>query len=117
MSRLLIITHPSLVAGFQIAGVEAVGAEDPDTAAEIALEMIAEQESGLLAIDSSLLENMDRGMRERLQSAKHLPILAIPGGEPLGMGASRRARIVEMIRQAIGFHMTFKRRTDEVEEE
>jgi vacuolar-type H+-ATPase subunit F/Vma7 len=116
MSRLVVITHPSLVSGFQIAGVEAVGAEDPDTAAEFALKMIDEGETGLIAIDSSLLDNMDRGKRERLQSAKHLPILAIPGGEPLGTSASRRARIIEMIRHAIGFHMTFKRRTDEMEE-
>ena len=32
MSHLMIITHPSLVAGFHLAGVEAFGVETPERA-------------------------------------------------------------------------------------
>jgi hypothetical protein len=34
--------------------------------------------------------------------------LPIPDGQPLRPGTSQRQRIAEMIRRAIGFHITFR---------
>jgi len=113
MSRLLVLTRPTLVAGFQLAGVDAYGADDIETAEELIAGWLESGEVDLLAIDDGLLERMDPGLVQRLETSDQLPFLAIPGGEPLGPEASRRYRIAEMIRRAIGFHITFKGEDEE----
>lgn len=108
MSRLLVLTRPSLAPGFQLAGVDVFSAEDLETAQFMIENWLEAGETGLIAIDDGLLENMDPILLKRLETSDNLPYLAIPGGEPLGLEASRRHRITMMIRQAIGFHITFK---------
>lgn len=116
MSRLLVVTRPALVHGFQLAGVEAYGAEDVESAQELIENWLKAGEIGLLAIDDGLLERMDPDFIRRLETSDRLPFLAIPGGQPLGPEASRKHRIAEMIRRAIGFHITFKGEETEVSE-
>lgn len=116
MSRLLVVTRPALVHGFQLAGVEAYGAEDVESAQELIENWLKAGEIGLLAIDDGLLERMDPVFIRRLETSDRLPFLAIPGGQPLGPEASRKHRIAEMIRRAIGFHITFKGEETEVSE-
>jgi vacuolar-type H+-ATPase subunit F/Vma7 len=116
MSRLLVVTRPVLAIGFQLAGVDAYGAEDVETAQELIGTWLDAGEMGLLAIDDGLLTRMDPAFVKRLEAAEDLPYLAIPGGEPLGPEASRQYRIAEMIRRAIGFHITFKGEETEVNE-
>ena len=108
MSRLLIITRPAYVSGFRLAGVDVFGVADVEAAEELIQEWLRAGETGLLAIDEGILERMDPRVIKQLRAAEQLPYLAIPGGEPLGLEASRRARIAGMIRRAIGFHITFK---------
>ena len=115
MSRLFVLTRSSLVPGFHLAGVDAYGAEDVETAQETIETWLEAGETGLLAIDDGLLERMDPALIKRLETAEQLPYLAIPGGKPLGPEASRRRRIAEIIRRAIGFHITFKGEEDEGE--
>ncbi len=116
MSRLLVITRPNLAVGFQLAGVETFGVEDEEAAQELISAWLEEDEANLLAIDDGLLELMDPVFIKRLESCERLPYLSIPGGRPLGLEATRRYRIAEMIRQAIGFHITFKGEEEESEE-
>ncbi len=108
MSRLLVITRDELVPGFQLAGVDTFGARDVETAQELIERWMAAGEKGLLAIDDGLLERMDPAFLKRLDSYEAMPHLAIPGGRPLGPEASRAYRITQLIRRAIGFHITFK---------
>jgi vacuolar-type H+-ATPase subunit F/Vma7 len=108
MSRLLILTRPNLAAGFQLAGVDAFAAEDVERAQELIDGWIEEREEGLLARDEGLLACMEPAFLKRLQAAPHLPYLAIPGAGKIGTEVSRRHRIADMIRRAIGFHITFK---------
>ncbi len=108
MSRLLVLTRPSLVPGFQLAGVDAFSAEEVETAQLMIESWLQAGETGLLAIDDGLLANMDPILLKRLEISDNLPYLAIPSGEPMVLEASQRHRITMMIRQAIGFHITFK---------
>jgi vacuolar-type H+-ATPase subunit F/Vma7 len=108
MSRLLIVTRTALVPGFRLAGVDAYGVEDVETAQELIDGWLKADEAGLLAIDDGLLEHMDPSFIRLLEVSEKLPYLAIPGGGSLGPEVSRRRRITEMIRRAIGFHITFK---------
>ena len=108
MSHLLVVTRSSLVPGFRLAGVEAFAADDAEEAQSVIARWLAADESGLVAIDDALLAALDPAFRRRLEAADLLPHLAIPGGEPLRPGASRRRRIAELIRKAVGFHITFQ---------
>lgn len=116
MSQLFVVTRPALVPGFQLAGVDAHGVEDIETAQELIEKWITAGEVGLLAIDDSLLAHMDAAFLKHLAACEGLPYLAIPGGQPLGAEASHRQRITALIRQAIGFHITFKGETESSKE-
>jgi vacuolar-type H+-ATPase subunit F/Vma7 len=108
MSRLLVVTRPALVAGFHLAGVEAFPAEDAEAAQRLITEWLDTNEAGLLAVDDGLLIGFDPVFQRRLEAADRLPHVAIPGGGPLGPAGSRRQQIAELIRRAIGFHITFR---------
>lgn len=108
MSQLFVVTRPGLVPGFQLAGVDAHGAEDVETAQDLISTWLDTGEVGLLAIDDGLLDHMEANFIKRLSASEHLLYLAIPGGKPLGPEASQRHRITALIRKAIGFHITFK---------
>lgn len=108
MSQLFIVTRPALVPGFQLAGIEAHGAADVETAQELIITWLDKGETGLLAIDDGLLMEFDPAFIKNLQSHDQLPYLSIPSGQPLGPEASRRYQLVQTIRRAIGFHITFK---------
>ncbi len=107
MSRLLVITRPDLVLGFQLAGVDAFAAEDGEAAGVLVAEWLDAREAGLLAIDERLLSSLKHGVRERLESSDHLLYLAIPSGERVSERRSRQQQIAQMIRRAIGVHITF----------
>ncbi|MFW5943043.1 MAG: V-type ATP synthase subunit F [Chloroflexota bacterium] len=108
MSRLLIITSPFLVPGFRLAGADAYGVEDPETAEALIGDWLDADESGLLAIDEGILETLSPAIIARLQAAERLPFLAIPGVSATVSEATRRARTAQMIRRAAGFHITFR---------
>jgi V/A-type H+-transporting ATPase subunit F len=112
MSRLLVITRSSLVDGFRLAGVEAFAAEDVETVQELINSWIRAGEEGLLAIDDGFLSQLDPVVMNRLETSEQLSYLAIPGGEPLGPETSRRQRLAQQIRRAVGFHITFKGEED-----
>jgi vacuolar-type H+-ATPase subunit F/Vma7 len=108
VSRLLIVTRPGLAPGFQLAGVDAFATDDAEAAQELIAGWLEAGETGLLAIDDGLLADFDPARRRRLDASDRLPYIAIPGGGPLEPAISRRRRITEMIRRAIGFHITFR---------
>ncbi|HSF80433.1 MAG TPA: V-type ATP synthase subunit F [Anaerolineales bacterium] len=108
MSRLIVITRPSLVPGFHLAGVDANGAEDVETAQEMIETWLDKGETGLLAIDDGLFEHLEPALVRRMDVCERMPYLVIPGGSAMGAESSRRQRIALAIRRAIGFHITFK---------
>jgi vacuolar-type H+-ATPase subunit F/Vma7 len=108
MSRLLVITRPNLVNGFHLAGVEAFPAEDVEAAEELIESFVQKGEAGLIAIDDGFLDEINPQVMKRLEESEQLSYLAIPGGEPLAPESSRRQRLAQQIRRAIGFHITFK---------
>ncbi len=108
MSRLIVVTRPSLALGFQLAGVEAFAAQDAVAAQRLVTSWLGAGEASLLALDDGLLADFDPALRRRLEAADRLPYIAIPGGGPLEPEISRRRQLTELIRRAIGFHITFR---------
>lgn len=107
MRRLRVVTRPALLTGFRLAGVDAYSADDSEGAQALIQGWLDENDTLLLAIDDALLEGMDPRFVRSLDGAKHLSYLPIPGGPGGGFQASRERRIQEMIRQAVGFQITF----------
>jgi vacuolar-type H+-ATPase subunit F/Vma7 len=114
MSRLLVITRPELESGFHLAGVEAFAPTDLESVQELVLSWLETKETGLLAIDDGWVSLMETNILKNLEESTNLLFIAIPGGPALGAEASRHYQIAEMIRRAIGFHITFK--SDEEQE-
>jgi len=108
MSRLFVVTRPELVSGFHLAGVDAYGPVDVESAQEMIASWLESSETGLLAIDDGWLSLMEGNIVKNLEESPNLLYIAIPGGPALGTESSRQHRIAEMIRRAIGFHITFK---------
>jgi vacuolar-type H+-ATPase subunit F/Vma7 len=108
VSRLLIISRPSLAIGFQLAGVDTYSAEDVESAQEVISTLLENDETGLLAIDDGLIAQMDARLLEQLNNTKRLQYIVFPGGGSQGYLASRQQRMAEMIRRAIGFHILFQ---------
>lgn len=108
MSRLIVITHPELVPGFQLAGVDAYGPADVETTQEMITSWLEAGETGLLAIDNGLISLIATDVVKSLEESPYMLYIAIPGGPELSLEASRQYQIAEMIRRAIGFHITFK---------
>ena len=114
MSHLFIVTRPELVTGFHLAGVDAFAAEDGCRAQAVISEWLETGEEGLVAISETLLAQIEPAFMKRLQASRNLLYLVIPDGPPLRPGVSQRQRIAEMIRRAIGFHITFRAYEDGV---
>ena len=108
MSRLIIVTRPSLAPGFQLAGVETFAADDADAAQKLVTGWLEAGEAALLALDDGLLADFDPAVQRRLEGSDRLPHIAIPGGGPVGPKDSRQRHITDLIRRAIGFHITFR---------
>lgn len=108
MSRLLVVTHPLQAAGFQLAGVEAYGVPDLDAAQELLEDWLEHGLEGLCAIDESLLEHLPRRLLHRLERSEQLQHIAIPSGRTQERPTTRRDRIAQMLRMAVGFHIAFE---------
>lgn len=112
MTQLLIVACPELARGFQLAGIAAHGAPDAATAQTLIEGWLDEGVTGLLVLDAGLLADMDAAFIERLENA-WLPYVIIPGDKPLGPEFSRQSRIAELIRRAVGIHISLTGATEE----
>jgi V/A-type H+-transporting ATPase subunit F len=108
MSRLLIVTRPSLASGFRLAGVEAYAAASAAAAQQLIAGWIEAGESGLLAVDDEVLAGLPPVLRRRLDAAVHLPYVALPSSQAPGQESAVRQQMAELIRRTVGYHITFR---------
>jgi vacuolar-type H+-ATPase subunit F/Vma7 len=107
MGRLVVITTPDLAPGFELAGVDTYVADDPQRAQALVGQLMAGDEASLIAIRQDLLVGIDPRLRRKIDSSYRPIVMAIPSG-PLALpGEGRQRYIAELIRRAIGFHITF----------
>ncbi len=108
MSELRVIIRSDLAPGFALAGVETFGADQVQSAEILLDSWIADGESGLIAVDESLLAQIKPALLRRLRASDRLFHVAIPAGKIEDSAAARQERIAALIRSAIGFHITFR---------
>jgi vacuolar-type H+-ATPase subunit F/Vma7 len=108
MSRLFIVTLPETVTGFHLAGIDAYSAGSAVQAQSQIEKWLAAGEQGLLAVDESLYVQFDPAFQKRLSGGDRLPLIVMPSGRPVGPEITGRQHIADLIREAIGFHITFQ---------
>ncbi len=114
MGRLIVVTIPELVPGYQLAGVEAIAAATPEEAKTVLRQVFDQGEASLIVIPQNLLPKLDSRLRRQLETSIEPIVMTIPGSVSSAPTGARRRYITELIRRAIGFHITFSQ--DEAEE-
>jgi vacuolar-type H+-ATPase subunit F/Vma7 len=112
MSSLRVVVRPDLAPGFVLAGVETFPVEAPEAAEALLATWLDDGEAGLIALDEDLLLGLAPSLVRRLEHSDHLFHVAIPPGVFSGTAKARQQRIAALIRQAIGFHITFRHEDD-----
>ncbi|HUF39284.1 MAG TPA: V-type ATP synthase subunit F [Anaerolineales bacterium] len=108
MSSLRIVVRPDLAPGFALAGVETFSVERAETAASLLTSWLDGGETGLIGLDERILSELERPLLKRLDTSNRLFHIAVPAGTFSGTAEARQERIATLIRQAIGFHITFR---------
>jgi vacuolar-type H+-ATPase subunit F/Vma7 len=106
MSRLLVLTTPQLAAGYRLAGVTTLEIGSSAEAA-VRLEVLVENEDGVIAVHAPYFEALDRPLRQRLDALRAPLVVALPAGTPADEAQDRRERLLQMLRQAVGYEITF----------
>jgi vacuolar-type H+-ATPase subunit F/Vma7 len=108
MSKLIILTRPYLTTGFRIAGVESYGVETFAEAAQLVSKWLIEDIQALIAIDEDFFQLFEPSLKKRLEQSERLYCVAIPSGVYQHIPGGGHHGVSEMIRQAIGIHITFE---------
>ncbi len=103
----MIITSSDLAPGFELAGVETYCADHPAQAQALLRELMAGDEASLIAIRQDFLRGADLRLQREIDRSYHPVVMVIPGGTPGLPEEGRQRYIAELIRRAIGFHITF----------
>lgn len=107
MGRLMVITTPDLAPGFQLAGVETFAVDSTKRAEAILRKLMTGNEASLIVIHREFLQAMDPGLQRQIELSYRPVVVDLPGGLSATPGEGHRRHIIEVIRRAIGFHITF----------
>jgi vacuolar-type H+-ATPase subunit F/Vma7 len=106
MSRLLVVTSRELVAGYRLAGVATVEVASA-AEAETRLEDLLVQEDGVIAVHAPYFYALGRPLRRRLDALRAPLVVPLPAGTANDQAEDRRQRLLQMLRQAVGYEITF----------
>jgi vacuolar-type H+-ATPase subunit F/Vma7 len=106
MSRLLVITTPELAAGYRLAGASTLAVGSVAEAAS-RLEELLEREDGVIALHGPYFRALPRPLRRRLDALRTPLVVALPAGTAPEEAEDRRERLLQMLRQAVGYELTF----------
>lgn len=102
------VIAPAVVGtGYRLAGADVYDAATPGEAAAYLKSWLADEREGLVAVDERLLIAIDPTLIQDIESYGLMPLLGVPSGEPLPASMGARTRIADLIREAVGYHMTF----------
>jgi vacuolar-type H+-ATPase subunit F/Vma7 len=111
MGRLIVVTTPELEPGYRLAGVATRAAESPHEATETLRELLdAGAEGDVVAIHEPFYDGLDPHLRRRIDALVSPLVIALPDGDESLAEGERRARLLRMLWQAVGFEITFDRR-------
>lgn len=105
MAQLVVIARPSVAPGYQLAGVKTYAAQDAKAALKLVEKVLVGGETSLLAIDEAFLDAFPDDYQQTLREHPDCLVIGLPSGERAELGVSRRERLAEGVRRAIGFQL------------
>jgi vacuolar-type H+-ATPase subunit F/Vma7 len=106
VSRLVVLTTRELAAGYRLAGVATVEVMSP-AEAEAQLEALLDSEDGVIALHAPYFYALGRPLRARLDALRAPLVVPLPAGLTDAQAEDRRERLLRMLRQAVGYEITF----------
>ncbi len=107
MARLTILVPSEVAAGFRLAGVGVVEADDAAGAAASLERLVADPEVGVIGVHASLLAGMDAARRRKLEDLVAPVVVSVPAGHADTAAGDHRARLASLLQRAIGFRISF----------
>lgn len=111
MKKLVVITRPDQVNGFRLAGIEAIGADEPDGISTLITSWLDKKEEILMAMDDGLFSLLDKRLINRIYTSDSLGLVTIPT-QPIPGKRHYQQQIYDMIRHATGVQLKFKGETN-----
>jgi vacuolar-type H+-ATPase subunit F/Vma7 len=106
MSRLVVLTTSEQAVGYRLAGSVTREVGSPEQTAAVLEELLA-TEDGVIAIHAPYFHALSGPVRARLDATTTPLVVPLPAGDSTGRGADRRQRLLELLRQAVGYQITF----------
>lgn len=112
MKKLVVITQPDQVNGFRLAGIDAVGTNEPNVISKLIISWLEKEENILLAMDDGLFSLLDSRLVNRIYASDSLILVTIPAMPKPGTKHYQQ-QIFDMIRHATGVKLKFKGETND----
>lgn len=106
MSRLIIMTIPELLSGYRLAGATTVQVNSPSEA-QTRLEQLLAGEDGVIAVHAPYYNAFPAAYRRHLDTVQAPLVVPLPAGAPADQAEDRRDQLLELLRQAVGYGITF----------
>ena len=106
--RLVIVTTSDLAPGYRLAGVATLAAPDATEAADRLRDLLASGEDGIIAVHEPFLQGLDQRLRRHLEESASPWVVALPTGDARAGASERRARLMRLLWQAVGYQITFQ---------
>ncbi len=107
MSELLVITTSELADGYRLAGTTTRESASAEEAERLLRDLLGSGADGVIAVHEPFLEQLDDGVRQELEERQRPLVVGLPAGEVEAAPEERRARLLRMLRRAVGYEITF----------
>ena len=112
MRRLVVMVQPDQVNGYRLAGLEAFGIDDAETASRVITSWLNKNEEILLALGESVYSLLNKDLIERMHTSEKMMLVTIPDA-PISRSKTRsQQEIFDAIRHATGVYIRFKGESD-----
>ena len=109
MARLLVLTTPELAVGYRLSGVATAAVATVEDAAQMLRDLLRSgAERGIVAVHEPHLEALDADLRRRVDASEEPLVVSLPAGEVEAGPSERRARLLRMLAQTVGFRMSLQ---------
>lgn len=107
-ARLVILTSPTLEAGFRLAGVTTKSVSSTGEAEDTLRALLAEGQRGVIAVHRPFFDDLNPVFRTRLESSVNPVVVALSDGLQAESPQARRARFTSLLQRAVGYHIVFE---------
>ena len=109
MGRLIVITIRSWRLGYLLAGVTTRTAGAAAEAEEALQGLLDADSTGdVIALHEPFFNELSPALRHRIDALASTLVISLPSGEESDAEAERRARLLRMLWQAVGYEITFE---------